>query len=112
MPGYSDFQSQANLNSTLGLIPLVAANLSRFIALYTTAPTGGSGSGSTEVLTTGGTLYARTQFAGQITVNGATTTASPTLHVASVPAWLAALGTGAGGNGVTVQDVTTGMPVG
>src|SRR5208283_783003 len=106
MPGYSDFQSQANLNSALGLIPLVAANPSRFLACYTTAPTGGSGSGSTEVNTGGGTLYARAQFAGQITVNGSTATSSPTLHVASVPAWLAALGTGAGGNGVTVWGIS------
>jgi len=112
MPGYSDFQSQANLNSALGVIPLVAANPSRFLACYTTAPTGGSGSGATEVNTGGGTLYARAQFAGQITVNGATSTSSPTLHVASVPAWLAALGTGAGGNGVNVWDMTTGAQIG
>lgn len=113
MAGLSDFASAALLNWALGVSPMPdsAATIvgSRFLALYTTAPND-SGAGGVEV--SAGT-YARIQFAGSITVNGATLTSSPTLHVASVPAWLAALGTIANpGFGVNVYDLTTSALIG
>jgi hypothetical protein len=117
MAGFSDYLAIGGLNWMLGVQPMpgtatpgIPSNGARFLALYTTAPTGDSGSGGTEVAAAS---YARVQFAGSITVNGSTTTASPTLHVASVPAWLAALGTASNpGFGVNVWDATTGALIG
>jgi len=108
MAGLADFAAMRQLNDALGVIPLNVASASRFAALFVTMPAD-TGAGGTEV---SGGSYARVQFAGTITVNGSTTTASPTLHVASVPAWLAALGSAANGAGVNVYDTTTGQQIG
>lgn len=109
MPGLTDLTATSLLNDATGAAPFPAIG-SRWVGLFSTAPTSDSGvTGATEL---SGSGYARVQVAGAITVNGATLTSSPTLHVASVPAWLAALGTGAGGNGVNVYDATTLAQVG
>ena len=106
MAGLTDYTATALLNDATGALPYASAGVSRYLGLFTTAPTSDSGvTGATEV---SGGSYARAQIAGVITVNGTTSTASPTLHVASVPAWLAALGTVANpGYGVNVYDLTT-----
>lgn len=109
MAGLTDYAAQNALNWVSGARSF-PATASRFLSLWTTAPTSDAGTGGTEV---SGTGYARVQVAGALTLNVAFTTASTTLSLASAaPAWLTALGTGAGGNGVTVFDVTTGTQVG
>lgn len=94
MPGFSDYTAQSALNWESGqaAMPSLA---SRFLALFTTAPND-SGSGGTEV---SGGSYARVQVAGSATTNGTTASGNPTLHFASVPAWIVA--------GMTVTDLTT-----
>lgn len=104
MPGFSDFMAELALNTAF------ATNVSgsRFLALFTTAPTGDGGTGGTEV---SGTSYARVQFAGNLTAAASFTTSSTTLTLsATAPAWLLALGTN--GSGVSVYDITAGAFIG
>ena len=105
MPGFSDFQAQAALNDALGPIPSSTA-YSRFLALFTTAPTGGSGSGGVEVSASG---YARIQIAGRLTAGAGSSGTTVNLG-SSAPAWLTALGTN--GSGVNVYDATTSTQIG
>jgi len=121
MPGLSDTQLYnllADIGGT-GNIPAwnlgsggTASSSSRWLALFTTAPTGNSGTltGATEVPTTGGTNYSRVQFAGQLQVasSGGVSGSAITLS-ATAPAWVTALGTS--GSGLSVFDVTSGYPV-
>jgi hypothetical protein len=108
MAGLSDFAAERQLNDSSGAIVTVpagaTANYTRFLALFSTAPTSDAGTGGTEI---SGGSYARVQFAGELALNASFTTSSTTLTLASTaPAWLLALGTGAGGNGVNVYDLT------
>lgn len=108
MSGLSVYSEKNALNAITGqnAMPFPTAV---WMGLFTTQPTTGDGSG-TEV--TGGS-YARVQVAGQVTVNGATLTSSPTLHFASLPAFLTTLNNGvASGVGMNVYDITTGAVVG
>ena len=107
MAGKSDYLAQATMNFVTGnrAMPALA---SRFMALFTTAPTSDAGTGGTEV---SGGAYARVQIAGALTAGAAFTTASTTLTLsAAAPAWLLALGTN--GSGCNVWDATTGSNVG
>ena len=104
MAGLTDLSATNLINVVAGSAPGQSVG-SRWLGLFTTAPTSDSGvTGATEV---SGGAYARVQIAGSVTVNGTTATSSPTLHVASVPAWIAALGPSANGFGVNVYDQTT-----
>lgn len=107
MAGLSDFLAQPLLNFQTGNqgFPALA---SRFLALFTTAPTSDAGTGGTEV---SGGGYARVQIAGALALSAAFTTASTTLTLgATAPAWLLALGTN--GSGVNVFDATNGQQIG
>lgn len=112
MPGMSDFSAGVYLDGVTGARQVMGTTpWARYLMLMTTAPTTDLNpfTGFTEV---SGGSYARVQFAGTVTVNGSTTTSSPTLHVASVPAWIAAMGPSANGFGVNVYDVTTATYIG
>jgi hypothetical protein len=94
MPGLTDFTATALLNWATGAQGMPAVG-SRFLGLFTTAPTSDSGvTGATEV---SGGSYARVQIAGALAVSGssgAPSTASATITLAATaPAWLLALGT-------------------
>lgn len=95
----SVFEEKNELSRVGGLIPSPSV-ASVYLALFTAAPASGDGSG-TEVA---GGSYARVQVAGRVTTNGSTTTASPTLQVASPPSWIVA--------GMLVYDITTSQPIG
>ena len=99
MSGQSDYTAKNVLNYLTGQIGMPALP-AVFLALFTAAPSD-AGTGGTEV---SGGSYARVQVAGSLTTNAATTTASPTISAASVPAWITA--------GMTVYDTTTGKNVG
>jgi hypothetical protein len=100
--GQSDYLAEATANFTTGQQPYPTST-SRFLALFTTAPTSDAGTGGTEV---SGGSYARVQIAGQLTANAAWTTSSTTITLnATAPAWLTALGTN--GSGVNVFDNNT-----
>lgn len=104
MAGQSDYLAQALANFTTGQQPFPVST-SRFLALFTTAPTQDNGTGGTEVSTG---AYARVQIAGQLSAGLSFTTSSTTITLsASAPAWLLALGTN--GSGVNVYDNTTGI---
>lgn len=108
MPGLPDYEAQRLLNDATGCIPLTSTSTSRFLALFTTPPTGDNLSGGTEV---SGGAYARIQVAGQLAASASWTTSSTTLTLASTaPAWLLALGTN--GSGVNVYDNTNGQQIG
>lgn len=100
MPGASDYTAKNVLSYLAGQIPMPSMP-ALYMALFTTAPTGNSGSGGTEV---SGTGYARVQVSGSLAISGSTSTSSTTFTLSSdAPAWLAALGaTPGGGGGVTV----------
>ncbi len=111
MPGLTDYTATALINWATGAKPLPAI-ASRFLGLFTTAPTSDSGvTGATEV---SGGAYARVQVAGALTVSsssGAPSTSSTTFTLsASAPAWLTALGTN--GSGVNVYDSTGSFQIG
>lgn len=99
MTGTTDYTAKALLNyvtgqKTMPTLPSV------WVGLFTAVGTD-AGTGFTEV--TGGS-YARVQVAGPLTTNGATTTASPTISIASVPSWVKA--------GMSVYDATTAQIIG
>jgi hypothetical protein len=111
MPGLTDFTATALLNWATGAQGMPAVG-SRFLGLFTTAPTSDSGvTGATEV---SGGSYARVQIAGALAVSGssgAPSTASATITLAATaPAWLLALGTN--GSGVNVYDATASVTIG
>lgn len=108
MTGLTDYTAKNELNWLTGQQPQPAAP-SVFAGLFTAVGTD-AGTGFTEV--TGG-AYARVQVAGALAAGGSFTTASTTITLGSTaPAWLLALGTGAGGNGVSVYDSTVGFFIG
>jgi hypothetical protein len=106
MAGLADYDAQRYLDDITGARPL--ATSSRYLALFTAAPTSDAGTGGTEV---SGGSYARTQIAGELAAGASWTTSSSTITLgSSAPAWLTALGTN--GSGVNVYDVTTGAQIG
>jgi len=101
MAGLSDFSAQAALNWEAGVSPMPAIG-SRYLALFTTAPTADAGTGGTEA---SGTAYARVQVAGALTASASFTTASTTITMASaVPAWVV--------NGMNIYDLTNSQQIG
>ena len=102
MAGLSDYLAQAALNFASGNQPPPAIG-SRFLALFTTAPTSDAGTGGTEV---SGTGYARVQVAGAITAAGAISTGSATVTMPNVSGypWVVP--------GMNVYDITSGKQVG
>src|SRR6266436_4383388 len=102
MTGLSDY-FQGNMENYLAGSLAMPALPSVFMALFTTAPTSDAGTGGTEV--TGGS-YARQQVAGSLATNATTASGNPTLHFASVPAWI--LGpSGTGVVGMQIRDATS-----
>jgi hypothetical protein len=97
MSGASDYLATSVLNFMTGQAAMPAL-ASRYLALFTAAPTSDAGTGGTEV-STSGTGYARQQVAGSAATNAATAAGNATLHFASTPAWLV--------TGMTVTDLTT-----
>lgn len=107
MPGLSDYNAENLLNWVSGQQPYPAIG-SRYLALFTAAPTSDAGTGGTEV---SGGAYARVQVAGALTAGASFTTSSTTISLASAaPSWLTALGSS--GSGVNVFDATTGQQIG
>ena len=107
MAGLADYNAENVLNWAAGVLPYPAIG-SRFLALFTAAPTSDAGTGGTEV---SGTAYARVQVAGALAAGASFTTSSTTITLgATAPAWLLALGTN--GSGVNVYDLTNGQPIG
>lgn len=105
--GMADYLAQPTLNFVAGSQSYVSL-ASRFLALFTTAPTSDAGTGGTEV---SGTGYARVQVAGALAAGASWTTSSTTLTLGSTaPAWLLALGTN--GSGCNVYDATTSQNIG
>jgi hypothetical protein len=105
--GLSDYTAQ-NLLNFVGGLEAFPALASRYLALFTTAPTSDAGTGGTEV---SGTGYARVQVAGALSLSASFTTSSTTLTLASTaPAWLLALGTN--GSGCNVYDATNSQQIG
>ncbi len=111
MSGMTDYLATAFINWAAGAEGFPAIG-SRYLGLFTTAPTSDSGvTGATEV---SGGSYARVQVAGALSVSGssgAPSTASATITLASTaPAWLLALGTN--GSGCNVYDATGSVTIG
>lgn len=107
MAGLSDYLAEFLLNFQTGQQGMPALT-SRYLALFTTAPTSDAGTGATEV---SGGSYARVQVAGALALSASFTTSSTTLTLASTaPAWLLALGTN--GSGVNVYDATNSQQIG
>lgn len=107
MAGLSDYLAQALLDFETGRRAM-PAYASRFLALFTTAPTADSGTGAVEV---SGGSYARVQIAGSLAAGASWTTSSTTITLGSTaPAWLTALGTN--GSGVNVYDSTNTTQIG
>lgn len=107
MAGMSDYLAQNVLDFMTGRRAM-PAYASRYLALFTTAPTSDSGSGAVEV---SGGGYARVQIAGTLAAGASFTTASTTITLGSTaPAWLLALGTN--GSGVNVYDATNSTQIG
>jgi hypothetical protein len=103
MAGLSDFLAEALLNFATGNSPMPALG-SRFLALFTAAPTSDAGTGGTEV-STSGTGYARVQVAGELAAGAAFTTSSTSITLsASAPSWVVA--------GMNVFDITANANVG
>lgn len=101
MAGMSDYSAQAFLNWAGGnqAMPALA---SRYLALFTTAPTSDAGTGGTEV---SGGSYARVQISGAITAGGTISTGSPNITMGSSnPGWVVA--------GMNVYDTTVGFNLG
>jgi hypothetical protein len=101
MAGLSDYLAQAVLNFMTGNSPMPAL-ASRYLALFTAAPTADAGTGGTEV---SGTGYARVQVAGALAAAAAFTTSSTTITMgAANPGWVVA--------GMNVYDTTAGANIG
>jgi hypothetical protein len=116
MSGLSDYSAENYLEDMCGVVPPPSSNMSRWLALFTAAPTSDAGTGGTEV---SGGSYARVQVAGALTLNGSFTTSSTTLTLASTaPAWLLAIGQIVGGSiaspgaGMNVYDITNAQQIG
>src|ERR1700733_2888163 len=101
MTGLTNYSADNLMNYLTGQITMPALP-SVFLALFTAVGTD-AGTGFTEV-STSGTAYARVQVAGTQVTNGATTTASPTISIASVASWIVA--------GMSVYDGTNGNLIG
>jgi hypothetical protein len=103
MAGLSDYSAQAFLNWMTGTSPIPAL-ASRYLALFTAAPTADAGTGGTEV-STSSTGYARVQVAGALAAAAAFTTSSTTITMgAANPGWVVA--------GMNVYDNTAGANIG
>ena len=104
MAGLSDYSAQALINWATGNRSM-PATANRFLALFTVAPTGDSGSGGTAV-STSGTAYARVQVAGAITAAGSISTGASTITMPNVSGypWVVA--------GMNVYDATAGVQIG
>lgn len=103
MAGLSDYIATSQLNFSTGQEPFPSIG-SRYLALFTTAPTTDSGTSSgTEV--TGGS-YARVQVAGAITAAGSISTSSATITMPNVSGypWVV--------TGMNVYDLTNGKQIG
>jgi hypothetical protein len=101
MAGLSDYLAQAVLNFMTGNSPMPALG-SRYLALFTAAPTADAGTGGTEV---SGTGYARVQVAGAIAAAATFTTSVATITMgAANPGWVVA--------GMNVYDSTAGANLG
>ena len=100
MSGLSDYSAQAVINWATGNRAFPALG-NRFLALFTTAPTGDSGSGAVEV---SGGAYARIQIAGAVAATAAFTTASPNITMTTNPGWVVA--------GMNVYDATNSTQIG
>lgn len=94
MTGFSNYTADNVLNQISSQLAYPAL-ASSYIALFTAVGTD-AGTGFTEVSTGS---YARVQCGGALTTNGTTASGNPTLHFASVPAWIVA--------GMTIRDTTT-----
>ena len=104
MAGLSDYSAQALINWATGNRSM-PSTANRFLALFTVAPTGDSGSGGTEV-STSGTAYARVQVAGAITAAGSISTGAATITMPNVSGypWVVA--------SMNVYDATAGVQIG
>jgi hypothetical protein len=103
MAGLSDYTAQAQLNWITGNSPMPALG-SRYLALFSAAPTADAGTGGTEV-STSSTGYARVQVAGALAAAAAFTTSSTTITMgAANPGWVVA--------GMNVYDATAGANIG
>lgn len=100
MSGFSDYLAQAATNWATGNRGMPALG-NRFLALYTTAPTGDSGSGAVEV---SGGAYARVQIAGAVAATAAWTTATPNITMTTNPGWVVP--------GMNVYDATNSQQIG
>ena len=101
MAGLSDYSAQALLNWESGQQPMPSI-ASRFLALFTAAPTSDAGTGGTEV---SGGSYARVQIAGALAANGTISTGSATITMnVSNPGWVVA--------GMNVYDLTNNQQIG
>lgn len=101
MAGNSDYLAQAVLNFASGYEPFPSIG-SRYLALFTTAPTSDAGTGGTEV---SGGSYARVQIAGAIAAGGTWTTSSTSITMGSSnPGWVVA--------GMSIWDITAGAYIG
>lgn len=85
MTGLTNYAANSALNYFGGSVPMPTLP-SVWMGLFTAVGTD-AGSGFTEV---SGNGYARVQIAGPLTTNGTTASGNPTLHFASVPAWIVA----------------------
>lgn len=102
LSGFADYMAQATLDFSTGRAPAPAL-ASRFLALFTTAPTSDAGTGGTEV-STSGTAYARLQIAGTVAATASWTTATPNITMTSNPGWVVA--------GMNVYDTTNSQQIG
>src|SRR5580704_724379 len=110
MAGLTDYMATSVINLVSGA-QNPSTNYSRYLGLFTTAPTSDSGvTGATECSLTG---YARVQVAGALAVSGssgAPSTGAATFTLsANAPQWLANLGNltaTTGGVGVNAYDLT------
>lgn len=101
MAGNSDYLAESVLNFASGYEPFPSIG-SRYLALFTTAPTSDAGTGGTEV---SGGSYARVQIAGAIAAGGTWTTSSTSITMGSSnPGWIVA--------GMSVWDITASAFIG
>jgi hypothetical protein len=101
MSGMGDYAAQAVLDWETGRAPMPGI-ASRFLALFTTAPTSDAGTGGTEV---SGGSYARVQVAGGVTASTSITGGSTTtITVNTGQTWIVP--------GMNVYDVTAAKQIG
>jgi hypothetical protein len=100
LAGAGDYGAEAFLNWMGGnqAMPVLA---SRFLALFTTAPTSDAGTGGTEC---SGNGYARIQVAGALAATATWTTATPNITMTTNPGWIVA--------GMNVYDATNSFQIG